>query len=134
MADQRRFANAPQSVGQARRFAVAAAGTVPEEVADELALMVSELATNSVRHAATHFTVRVEREGHRIRVAVGDTGPGEPSLRSPGPLEPTGRGLQIVRALADDWGVTPVPDGGGPGKTVWFTLDISPRSAQAVDT
>jgi hypothetical protein len=40
-------------------------------------------------------------------------------MRSPGPDEPTGRGLQIVNLLADEWGVERrVRD----GKTVWLTL------------
>jgi hypothetical protein len=33
-----------------------------------------------------------------------------------------GRGLEIVAALADDWGVYPLPD--GPGKTIWFECRV----------
>jgi hypothetical protein len=49
-------------------------------------------------------------------------GPGEPALRSPRPTEPTGRGLQIVRELADHWGVIAAPNANG--KTVWFSFDL----------
>jgi anti-sigma regulatory factor (Ser/Thr protein kinase) len=125
MTDERRFANAPASVTQARHFAIAAIGSLPPEAADAVALMVSELATNSVKHAESQFTVRVDRNAEQVHVAVVDTGPGQPAVRSPSPHEHTGRGLQIVRALADDWGVTPLRD--GPGKVVWFTVRVEPR-------
>jgi anti-sigma regulatory factor (Ser/Thr protein kinase) len=129
MTDERRFPNRPESVTQARRFARSLVDDDPVEIADAVELMVSELATNAVRHAATHFTVRVDRDGLNLRVAVTDEGPGHPELRSPAPVEPTGRGLQIVRALSDDWGVTALDN--GQGKTVWFTLDTEPRQVVA---
>ena len=80
-------------------------------------LVVSELATNAVRHAGTPFRVSL---GHRDGVAH----PGGPGLRGssadppPGvdPAADGGRGLVIVSALSDSWGVTPCPDG---GKEVW---------------
>jgi len=129
MADERRFPNVARSVTQARRFAVKAVGDVPRDIAEALEVMVSELATNSVKHAATQFTVRVDRDEDQIRIAVADTGPGQPAVRSPGPREPTGRGLRIVRALSDDWGVEPLEH--GRGKVVWFTVDISSQRASA---
>jgi two-component sensor histidine kinase len=132
MSDERRFANTPASVTQARHFATTAVGSVPSEVADAVAVMVSELATNSVRHAGSHFSVRVDREGAQIRVAVADAGSGQPAIRSPRPLEPSGRGLQIVRALANDWGVAPLKD--GRGKVVWFTVEVPGREASSRET
>ena len=74
-----------------------------------IAVMVSELAANAVRHTGSHFTVTVDRLPDRIRVEVGDSGPGDPVVRAPDPAELSGRGLQIVRALAADWGVIPPP-------------------------
>ncbi|HXW38377.1 MAG TPA: ATP-binding protein, partial [Acidimicrobiales bacterium] len=72
-------------------------------------------------HAATDFEVTVTYSDELVRVEVTDAGIGEPSVRWPDPLQPKGRGLQIVSALADGWGVQPSSDG-TPGKTVWFTL------------
>jgi hypothetical protein len=63
-----------------------------------------------------------------VRVAVSDDGDRLPRLRTPEPREHSGRGLQIVRALADDWGVT--ENVGGPGKTVWFVVSIAPVAAR----
>jgi two-component sensor histidine kinase len=131
MSDERRFANTPESVTQARHFAMTAVGSVPSDVAEAVAVMVSELATNSLRHAGTHFSVRVDTDGAQIRIAVADAGSGQPAIRSPRPSEPTGRGLQIVRALADDWGVAPLQD--GRGKVVWFTVEVPGREAPLRD-
>ncbi len=49
---------------------------------------------------------------------VSDAGRGRPTLRSPTVLEPSGRGLRIVQALSQAWGVVPGED----GTRVWFTL------------
>ncbi|HYL52935.1 MAG TPA: ATP-binding protein [Acidimicrobiia bacterium] len=138
MTDERLFANTPASVPRARWFTTSVVGEVPRDVAEAIGVMVSELATNSLRHAETDFRVRVDRDDGLIRVAVSDSGPGQPFLRSPHPREPTGRGLRIVQALADEWGVAPLHD--GRGKVVWFSVDLARRAepardpAQAADT
>jgi anti-sigma regulatory factor (Ser/Thr protein kinase) len=107
------------SVAAARRFAGQALGDVPPEVFDAVALMVSELATNSIRHAKTGFHLSITTAPQSVRVEVTDVGAGVPTVRSPGPTDPTGRGLKIVEAFSDDWGV----EYGVPrDKTVWFKL------------
>jgi hypothetical protein len=58
-----------------------------------------------------------------VRIGVRDTGGGVPTLRLPPSSEPTGRGLLLVRELADDWGVDE-PDE-GPGKCVWFAIRVT---------
>ena len=126
MSPQRRFPNEASSVSEARRFTVDAVGGIAPQIADAVAVMVSELAANAIRHTGTHFTLNIERSELLIRVAVTDAGSGSPIVRNPQPVEPTGRGLQIVQALAADWGV--VPAANPPGKTVWFTVDIAPES------
>jgi anti-sigma regulatory factor (Ser/Thr protein kinase) len=122
MSTRREFENSPVAVARARRFVADEVTGVPADVAAEIAIMVSELATNSVRHTATAFSVSVDRTASRIRIEVTDTGTGVPTVRSPGALEPSGRGLRIVRELADAFGIDDVP--GGPGKTVWFVVDL----------
>jgi two-component sensor histidine kinase len=114
------FPNSLNAATQARKFVVDHLGDLSPEVRQDAAVMVSELATNSIRHAASKFTVSVERVDHHVRVAVDDTGPGAPILLSPLAADPTGRGLRIVEALAATWGV--IPHNGGRGKCVWFTL------------
>jgi len=83
--------------------------------------MASELATNCVEHAHSDFELVVQSQ-QQVRVEVRDAHPGEPKLRSPTTSEPKGRGLQIVEAMSDDWGVIRSP----AGKTVWFA--IGPRA------
>jgi anti-sigma regulatory factor (Ser/Thr protein kinase) len=123
MSSARRFSSEAASVTGARRFALEVLGPVGSPVDDAVALMVTELAANAVRHAASHFTVDVDRGSTEIRVEVSDIGPGRPEVRSPAPTEPSGRGLRIVEALADAWGVVPAP-GAAVGKTVWFTIAL----------
>ena len=122
MSESRRFGNAPAAVSAARHFVVEVLSDVPRGVVDEVAVMVSELATNCVRHTDSEFTVAVEHDRRRIRVDVTDEGGGTPTVRVPDADEPTGRGLRIVRELADSFGVE--PSAGEPGKTVWFVVDL----------
>ena len=107
------------SVGAARRFATEALADAPAEVSDAVQLMVSELATNSIRHAKTGFHLAIARGPESIRVEVTDLGGGVPAVQSPGPTDPTGRGLAIVEMFSDDWGVEYAA---ATDKTVWFTL------------
>jgi two-component sensor histidine kinase len=92
------------------------------QIADAVAVMVSELAANAVRHTGSHFTLTIDRSPELIRIAVTDGGSGSPIVKNPEPVEPSGRGLQIVQALAADWGVIPASE--PPGKTVWFTIAV----------
>ncbi len=119
MTKSRRFASEPESVPAARRFATDALRGVAADVLDSVELMVSELATNCVRHASTQFDVKISRQRDTIRVEVTDRAGGTPTMRSPGPDEPTGRGLQIVNMFSESWGVDLQS---AVGKTVWFTI------------
>ena len=56
MKAEREFVNQPTSVGQARRFVMDALSDVNGDALEDAAVMVSELASNCLRHAATSFT------------------------------------------------------------------------------
>lgn len=116
----RNFECQPQAVTAARRFIRETLSGQDADVIDAAELMTSELTSNCVRHAGTGFevSVRTRGEGEEIRVEVRDNGGGQPRALSPGPEEPSGRGLMIVQALSESWGV----ERGDGGKTVWFTL------------
>ena len=58
-----------------------------------------------------------------MRVEVSDGSAGFPTPQEQRPDAPHGRGLHIVRALADAWGIEMQRD--RPGKTVWFSLPLS---------
>lgn len=99
------------------------------QVLDEALLLVSETVTNAVRHGAPPVVIAVDCEGASgMRVRVRDSSPARPRPREAGLLDESGRGLQLVDLLSDDWGVETGPD----GKTVWFLL--RPTSRQQQDT
>ena len=127
MSGQRSFTNAPDAPAHARRFVASELADVPRDIADEIAIMVSELATNCVRHTVTDFTVAVEQSPQEVRVDVTDTGGGTPEVRSPDLSEPSGRGLRIVQELSDSFGIT--ERGDAPGKTVWFVVRLEDHLA-----
>ncbi len=84
--------------------------------------MVSELATNCVRHANADFTMTIEQTIRHVRVDIADSGSGRVATRRPEPTEVSGRGLSIVDRLSDTWGVTEYLGRGG--KSVWFMVSL----------
>ncbi len=86
-----------------------------------LELLVSELVTNSVRHAqlgpGEQFAVRVNARGDRVAVMVEDPGPGFRPPADPSPGSTSGWGLYLVDRLADRWGVEV-----DRATRVWFEL------------
>lgn len=89
---------------------------------DDVLLCVSELATNALLHGVPPgrgFRLFVlQAEGGGVRVEVHDSGDGHPATRAPGDEAESGRGLLLVSALADDWGV----GDRSPGKIVWCSF------------
>jgi anti-sigma regulatory factor (Ser/Thr protein kinase) len=128
MIAQRAFPGVPDSVPTARHFVTDAIGDIPREISERAALMVSELATNAIKHGGTDFELRVERTPDELYIEIADSGGGSPTVRRALPQDSSGRGLHIVEALADKWGVRPANS--GPGKTVWFTLSLAPASQE----
>ena len=108
----------PGSVGRARMLVRSAHRGVSSHTQEAAEIIVSELATNAVTHAATPFTVRLI-VGGTVRVEVCDGNKDPPVLRRPSSLETGGRGLVIVDGFADRWGTYPV----GGGKVVWAEVD-----------
>ena len=123
------FPAIPQSVHAARRFATDTLSGSPASTVEAVELMVSELATNCIRHERTNFHITILGSAQEIRIEVTDSGSGTPTMRSPGPDEPSGRGLQIVDMLSDSWGVEPEHPS---GKTVWFTMPARGDDAAGV--
>ncbi|MEU6605427.1 ATP-binding protein [Streptomyces shenzhenensis] len=94
-----------------------------DSLADLSALLVSELVTNSLRHATGPIGVRLVRSadlGTTLRVEVSDSLPDPPRERVARPDEESGRGLQLVANSSRRWGTRPADS----GKTVWFELAV----------
>ncbi len=119
LAGERSFRADRAEIARARQFAVATAD-VKGPVADDLALITSELATNAVLHASSDFVVRVHVSHRSVRVSVFDTDPEPPVVRRSAITDPDGRGVAIVSSVATDWGVAP-EDG---GKWVWAEIEL----------
>jgi anti-sigma regulatory factor (Ser/Thr protein kinase) len=96
-----------------------------DSLADLAALLVSELVTNSLRHATGPIGVRLVRPAGLsdvLLVEVSDPLPDPPRRRVARPGDESGRGLQLVALSSRRWGTRP----GEAGKTVWFELAVPP--------
>ncbi|MET7271651.1 ATP-binding protein [Streptomyces flaveolus] len=96
-------------------------------VSETVALVVGELAANAVTHGRVpgrdfRLTLTVG-DGSTLRVEVADArGERLPSVGAPAAEDDAGRGLLLVDALVDRWGVEPRPPS---GKTVWACLKLA---------
>ncbi|MDX3849317.1 ATP-binding protein [Streptomyces sp. AK02-01A] len=100
-----------------------------EELCDAAELALTELLANVVRHVPGRgCSVLILRQPGSLRVEVTDREPRLPQLtmgQDPDELAEDGRGLLLVDAVTDRWGVRPRPDG---GKTVWFECEAKEPS------
>jgi anti-sigma regulatory factor (Ser/Thr protein kinase) len=96
------------------------------EVAETAELLLSELITNSMRHASTphgrEIGLRFATYDGRLRVEVADANNGRPTPRQASPEDGGGRGLTLVQALAERWGCCPRRH--GIGKATWVELAL----------
>jgi anti-sigma regulatory factor (Ser/Thr protein kinase) len=103
---------------------------------DDITLVVSELLTNALEHAAPRpggWPVRIgllqSRPGTAVLCAVADASPAPPIPAPPGHLAESGRGLHVIEELSDGWGYTTAPR---RGKVVWATFEPAPGPLRAV--
>ena len=82
---------------------------------DDAVLVLSELVTNAMVHAADGCTIEVRHRDDMLRLEVRDRSPQAPVMRLVGPSDIGGRGLRVVDAVAEAWGWEPTAD----GKRVW---------------
>ncbi|MCX4992994.1 serine/threonine-protein phosphatase [Streptomyces sp. NBC_00638] len=111
----------PESVPEGRAFlgkAMTSWDCGP--TADDARLLLSEILTNAVQHAQGPIGLHLCRTATDLTVEISDHSPHLPQPRTATEEEESGRGLILVRALADDWGVRPTD----AGKTTWFTLKL----------
>jgi anti-sigma regulatory factor (Ser/Thr protein kinase) len=106
------------TIAEARRFVVDRLNgwDVPDPVVRDLVLITSELVTNAVVHGGSPVELRLERTGSRVVVLVEDDAVGRlPQAQRPSDDDEHGRGLHIVEALSDEWGMRETDR----GKCVW---------------
>lgn len=119
MTDTLRLEHGIRAPGQARRWIIERCREWHcDALADPAALMVTELVTNVFLHARTDCLVHAVFDHPTLTVTVTDQDVRELSPQSPSTTTEEGRGLAIVAALADAWGIKHA-DG---AKSIWFHL------------
>lgn len=126
--ESREFTGTPDSVADARTFV--SDHFNDDAIRDEAVLLVSEVATNAIRHVGGGYTVTIMRIAATTRILVKDPGSAltVPRLRPPSGTEEGGRGLALVEAIATSWGTTVTADG---GRLVWFDIAAIARAVAA---
>lgn len=119
------FAGDVRSPSAARSFVTSALGDLlgrpgPDHLCDDLELIVSELVTNAVRAGSATVGVSVALEDDRVVVRVSDEASGWPEPREADIYDTGGRGLPLVSAISNSWGVRLSPN----GKVVWAELRV----------
>lgn len=109
------------AAGRARRELSRLRTDLDPPLLESVRLLVTELVTNSVRHAgagAVELAVVVGSE--RVRVEIANPGsPFEPVLRDGDSQPDGGWGLFLVDRLSDAWGVV---EGDTGSQRVWFEI------------
>jgi anti-sigma regulatory factor (Ser/Thr protein kinase) len=103
-----RYAPDPESCPAARHdlLAFLRPYDLPDDLVDDLVLVLNELVANAIDHARTPFSVTVAVTGPAIRIEVADGSARPPRLRPRDPSSSRGHGLRIVDAIAVAWSVT----------------------------
>lgn len=115
----------PSRIGQVRRIVSAQLRYWHlDPLIDQAALGVTELLTNVHRHAEPDklCTVEMDLLLDRLTVSVRDHDPRLPTMSDADQFATCGRGLSIIAAVSESWGVRPQGDA---GKVIWFTLPAS---------
>ena len=119
----------PKAASLARRLVrEELSGRVPDEVLPDIALIVTELVANGVRHGGAHagnelhVVLECRPDALHVEVANPGGGPGIVGPRVPDMTGGGGLGLHVVERLASRWGVR-----NGARTVVWFELDCPPR-------
>lgn len=119
----------PDAPARARRALEGLRSDLGDQTFEDAMLLVSELVTNSVRHAQLSpdlpISLRVRVDGMRVRIDVSDPGPG--FSRAPSGARRSlerGWGLSLLDRLASRWGIS--EEG---GTTIWFELLRTPSAS-----
>ncbi|MGN6473191.1 MAG: ATP-binding protein [Mycobacteriales bacterium] len=112
-------------VRAARRLTTATLQSLPDSLASDAELVVTELVTNAVLHGQPPISLRVQGRRDRVRIEVLDAGIEMPLRVQNSSDNMTGRGLAVVESLTCAWGVEPAD----AGKRVWAELGRARRKS-----
>lgn len=120
----------PEAVPTARALLRGAlAGTPFGDRLEDGELALSEIVTNALLHGRGPISLTLCAGPGSLRVEVCDGNPVSPSLSMLDQTAVTGRGLLLISAVSDRWGVDPAPD----GKVVWFELEVGRDARDRLD-
>ena len=107
-------------LGEGRRFVARTLRDWDVDAAriESVTLVANELVANAIVHAHSAPMLSLSESGDDLVLHVADNSCVAPVLQTPGRDEFSGRGLRLVDALADRWGV----DIGESGKSVWVAF------------
>ncbi|MCM3301732.1 ATP-binding protein [Streptomyces pseudogriseolus] len=116
-------------VSDARRSASAVLRLwdVGKPLADDVQLVVSELVANAMEHGSGWVALRFAETAGNLTVEVTDANHVPARMRCSKPDDPRGRGLVIVAALAQKWGVSE------NGRTTWARFILEGTAMAAAD-
>jgi anti-sigma regulatory factor (Ser/Thr protein kinase) len=115
-----RLRGGPEAAARARRALSKLRADIDPPLMETLRLLVTELVSNSVRHARSETVILKVLVGRAaVLTEVTDEGPGfDPTDAGTPGMDESGWGLFLVERLADRWGVNQDPD----ATRVWFEL------------
>jgi anti-sigma regulatory factor (Ser/Thr protein kinase) len=97
-----------------------------DDAGDVALLGLTELLTNVLKHAdPKDARILMQAGPDGVAVTVSDFDACLPVIKPTGPLSEDGRGLPLLKAAADGFGIAPAPT----GKDVWFRVDTGPGKA-----
>ncbi|MFD6551982.1 ATP-binding protein [Streptomyces sp. NPDC058398] len=79
---------------------------LPDALAKDAQLVVSELVTNAISHGSGDVRLRVRHDNHQLRIEVKDGSSAPATQRRAGANDQGGRGLLLVACVSHRWGVT----------------------------
>ena len=91
-----------------------------ESLCEDASVVVTELISNAIRHAATDVELKIVHLPHVLRLEVRDGSAQKLRRRASHEDDEGGRGLHLVDALTDRHGVDPE----GTGKRVWVEMRL----------
>jgi anti-sigma regulatory factor (Ser/Thr protein kinase) len=90
---------------------------------DDMDLVFTELLSNAIRHGGGLREAQLSNIGEHVRLVAADNDPRAPAVRARRPDQPNGRGMHLIQAIADRWGIyrhhTEI------GKRVWADLRLT---------